>query len=73
MTLDLDHPKFQPNLDRLRRIAHGIEAAKQRGGLVGKTKQIGLSMGAAAGFARLYLLPVKQHEPPARVRLAPTW
>ena len=73
VTLDLDHPKFQPNLDRLTRIAHGIEAAKQRGGLVGKTKQIGLSMGAAAVFARLYLLPVKQHEPPARVRLAPTW
>lgn len=73
VTLDLDHPRFRPGLDRLTRIAHGMEAAKRRGGVVGGLKRLGLALGAAVTFGRLYLLPVKSHERPERVRLAATW
>lgn len=73
VTLDVDNPRFKIGLDRLTRIAHGMEAAKKRGGLVGNAKRFGLAVGAAATFARLYLLPVKHHAPPEQVRLAPTW
>lgn len=71
--LDLDNRKFQAGLERLVRLSQGIEAAKRRGGVIGRIKQAGLSAAAAATFARLYLLPVKRHALPEQVRLAPAW
>jgi magnesium-protoporphyrin IX monomethyl ester (oxidative) cyclase len=73
LTLDLDHPAFQAGLDRLSSIAQRIEAARKRGGPLGWARRIALTGAAAATFARLYLLPVKRHELPSEVRLAPAW
>ena len=73
VTLDLDNPKFHAGLARLTRLANTIEAAKQRGGVVGQARRIGASAAAAAVFARLFCLPVKRHPRPERVRLAPSW
>ena len=73
VTLDLDNPKFRSGLERLRRVSLGIDAARARGGVVGRAKRIGLTAAAAANFARLYLLPAKRHALPATVRLQPTW
>ncbi|RJS92087.1 magnesium-protoporphyrin IX monomethyl ester (oxidative) cyclase [Salinisphaera sp. Q1T1-3] len=73
VTLNFDSPKFRAGLDRLTRIAHRMEAAKKRGGLLAPFKRAGLAVAAAAIFTRLYLLPVKHHQQPERVRLAPTW
>ena len=50
-----------------------MDAAKARGGLVGKLQQAGWALAGAATFARLYLLPVQNHELPAQVRMAPAW
>lgn len=72
-TLDLDDPRFRSGLDRLVRINKSILAAKQRGGVLGLVKRAGLSVAAAATFARLYALPTVSHEKPSHVRLAPTW
>ncbi len=72
-TLNLDDPRFWAGLDRLVRLNERISAAKQRGGLVGTVKRAGLSVAAAATFARLYMLPVVSNELPQNVRLAPTW
>jgi magnesium-protoporphyrin IX monomethyl ester (oxidative) cyclase len=73
VTLDSDDPRFRRGMERLRRIAERIGAAKEQGGVVGKIKQIGLMAAAGASFARLYLLRPKNNALPAKVRLAPAW
>lgn len=71
--LDIDHPAFRPNLDRLCAISKGMEDAARQGGIAGKLKKSWLSVKAAAIFARLYFIPVKSNEAPAQVRLEPAW
>lgn len=73
LTLDLDHPKFKAGLDRLCRLNEGMNAARERGGLIGRLRFAGLAAGAAATFIRLYMLPVKSNALPAKSRLVPAW
>ena len=73
VTLNLDDPRFKAGLDRLVRINAATAAAKRQGGVTGFVKRAGLSVAAAATFARLYLLPTVRHELPENVRLAPIW
>jgi magnesium-protoporphyrin IX monomethyl ester (oxidative) cyclase len=73
LTLDIDHPVFRRGLDRLLEIQRAIDAARKRGGLFGRLAQAGLVAQAAVTFLRLYLLPVRQHELPTEVRMAPAW
>jgi magnesium-protoporphyrin IX monomethyl ester (oxidative) cyclase len=71
--LDTEHPAFLAGLDRLFRLSVRIEAAKARGGLVGRAQAAALGLQAAAVFARLYLRPVIRHDLPATVRMRPAW
>ncbi len=71
--LDIDNPKFRAGLERLRRIAVATEAAKARGGVVGRLKRVGLAAAGAATFARLYVLPMKHNTIPQQVLMAPAW
>ena len=73
VTLDTDHPVMRRGLDRLFRITERMAAAKARGGILGKARGIGLSIAAAATFARLYLLPGKHAPLPTEIRMAPAW
>jgi magnesium-protoporphyrin IX monomethyl ester (oxidative) cyclase len=73
ITLDLDHPSFKVGLDRLVTLERAVAEAKSRGGIVGRIRQWGLAVAAAATFARLYLLPAKSNALPVEVRLAPVW
>jgi magnesium-protoporphyrin IX monomethyl ester (oxidative) cyclase len=73
LTLDIDNPKFRAGLDRLFKIAQGVEAAKQQGGIVGLTRRAGLTLAGLWTFGRMYLLPVKRNELPDSIRLAPAW
>ncbi len=73
ISLDTDLPAFRAGLDKLLRIQQRIDAAKARGGLVGKLQQGVAALHGVATFARLYLLPVKRHALPAQVRVAPAW
>jgi magnesium-protoporphyrin IX monomethyl ester (oxidative) cyclase len=73
LTLDLDNPRFKAGLDRLCRLNEGMNAARAQGGIVGRLRFAGLAAGAAAIFLRLYILPVKSNELPAKSRLAPAW
>jgi magnesium-protoporphyrin IX monomethyl ester (oxidative) cyclase len=73
VTLDIDNPKFRAGLERMRVLMTGIEAAKKRGGVAGLVQRAGLAVAAAGVFAKLYFLPVKRHELPQQVRLAPAW
>ena len=73
ISLDTDLPAFRAGLDKLFRIQQRIDAAKVRGGIVGRLQQGVAALQGAATFARLYLLPVKHHALPAQVRVAPAW
>jgi magnesium-protoporphyrin IX monomethyl ester (oxidative) cyclase len=73
LSLDTDHPAFCAGLERLRRLALAADAAKARGGVAGKLKQLACGAAAALTFARLYLRPVQRHGLPAQVRMAPAW
>jgi magnesium-protoporphyrin IX monomethyl ester (oxidative) cyclase len=73
LTLDIDDPRFRTGLERLRRFALGMEAARARGGVLGRLRQAGFAIASAATFARLYLLPVKHNALPQFARLAPAW
>jgi magnesium-protoporphyrin IX monomethyl ester (oxidative) cyclase len=73
LTLDLDNPAFHAGLERLRRITVASAKATARGGVVGLAQRLGLGVAGAFTFARLYLLPAKTHDLPARVRMAPAW
>jgi magnesium-protoporphyrin IX monomethyl ester (oxidative) cyclase len=71
--LNLDDPRFRRGLERLRRIARSSAAAAARGGIIGALTRAGCAGAAALTFARLYLLPVRQHKLPVNVRMAPAW
>jgi magnesium-protoporphyrin IX monomethyl ester (oxidative) cyclase len=72
-TVDIDHPAFRNGMERLRRLSERAEAAKARGGVLGMLTRAGCAIGAAATFARLYLIPVKPNEIPQDARVAPAW
>jgi magnesium-protoporphyrin IX monomethyl ester (oxidative) cyclase len=73
VSLDIDAPAFRAGMDRLFRLSERMDAAKARGGIVGRLQQAGLAVAGAATFAKLYLLPVKHHALPQQVRVAPAW
>ncbi len=71
--IDIDHPAWLPGLRRMERAFRDMDAAKKRGGAIGKIRGWAASARAAAAFARLYLIPVKQVAAPASVRLEPAY
>ena len=72
-TLDVDAPAFRDGLERLRRIAEAMAAAKARGGIAGAVRRAALGVAGAGVFARLYLLPTRPNELPHKVRAVPAW
>jgi len=73
ISLDIDHPAFRHGLDRLFQIQTAMSLAKARGGIVGRLKQGAWAVAGLMTFARLYVLPVKRHQLPVQVRVAPAW
>ena len=71
--LDIDHPAFHRNLDRLYQCAMRADAGKAAGGLLGNLKKAFWSVAGAAVFARMYFIPVKSNSLPKSARLAPSW
>ncbi len=65
--------RFRDGLERLRELNIRLEAQRAKSGPLGLARRAGLSLRAAAVFARLYLLPVNNHKLPDEVRLAPAW
>ena len=60
-------------MDRLFRISQAHEAAKAQGGVVGLLKRGWWAVNGLLTFGRMFLLPVKSHDLPERVRLRPAW
>ena len=73
VSLDTNAPAFRRGLDALVQARVAYDAGAARGGLGGKLQQAGAALKGAWHFARLYLYPVKKHELPAQIRVAPVW
>jgi len=72
-TIDLDNEKVWRCFERLRQIAVEAEEARQRGGIGGALRRAWLNVTGVATFARLYMVPVRRHDLPEKVLLAPVW
>lgn len=73
VAIDLDNPRWQQGLGRLRRAASAMEAARRRGGVRGLAGRIAAGARAGLAFAGLYLIPARRREPPANPRLQPSY
>ena len=73
MELDIDSPRWIPNLKRMNGAFIAMGAAKRQSGIGGRLKGWGAGARAALAFASLYTIPVKRHALPASVRLEPSY
>ena len=73
ITLDIEHPRWQPTLERLQRANEDLARAKEAGGVTGKLAQIGASARAAWCFVSLYTIPAHKHRVPETTRMEPVY
>ncbi|MEL6808951.1 MAG: magnesium-protoporphyrin IX monomethyl ester (oxidative) cyclase, partial [Pseudomonadota bacterium] len=66
ITLDIDHPRWQPGLERLQKANADMAQAK---GL----RKLGAQIRAGLAFVSLFTIPSKSHKMPASVRLEPAY
>ena len=71
--VDVENPKFLAGLRKLQSLATELDAARTRGGVLGKLQAASVYPRIALTFAGLYLLPTKSNALPDQTRLAPAW
>ncbi len=73
ITLDIEHPRWQPNLERMQRASVKVAEGKAEGGIGGLIKRgIGMAQ-ATRAFIALYTIPANKHVVPATTRLEPAY
>jgi magnesium-protoporphyrin IX monomethyl ester (oxidative) cyclase len=72
-TIDTDNEALWQGFERLRVISERSAEACKQGGLSGFVKRGWYSVQGAVAFARIFMLPVRHHELPAKVLLQPVW
>ena len=73
ITLDIDHPRWQPTLERMQRASARVDRGTKRGGLGGLVDRVIGGATAALGFVQLYTIPSKSHAVPTSVRMEPAY
>lgn len=73
LTLDIDHPRWQPGLDRLEAANIQIANARAQGGVSGWIKRQAGAAKAAVTFASLLLIPSIPNTAPASARMDPVY
>ena len=71
--VDIDHPRWLPNLRRMEAAFRRMDAGAKQGGLAGQLRKLAGTAQAARAFASLYLIPVRKTTPPASVRMEPAY
>ena len=71
--LDIDHPAFHRNLERISYCSQKADEAKRSGGLFGLLGKAAWSVAGAAVFVRMYFIPVVSNQLPETTRLQPSW
>lgn len=73
LVLDLDNPALLRGFRRLNRINTRMNAAVERGGIVGAIGKAVWGTAAAVAFAGIYVIPTKSNAIPDVSRLEPVW
>ncbi|MBI1417137.1 MAG: magnesium-protoporphyrin IX monomethyl ester (oxidative) cyclase [Limimaricola sp.] len=73
LTLDINHPRWQPNLDRMQAANAEISAARKAGGVGGWLRRQVASAKAAAAFVSLMTIPSIPNAVPETTRLVPAY
>ena len=73
ITLDIEHPRWQPNLERLYKANVDIAEADKAGGLGGWLKGLGARARAGRAFVALLTIPSVSHKVPENTRLEPCY
>ena len=72
-TLDIDHPRWRPNLDRLQEASVQVAKAKARGGIGGMVMRVLGMAKAGYAFVSLYTIPAIHHDVPESPRMEPAY
>ena len=73
LTLDIDHPRWQPGLDRMEAANRDIALARAQGGVGGWVRRQLAAGRAALAFVSLLTIPSIPNEAPANPRLQPAY
>ncbi len=73
LEIDIEHPRWIPNLERMRHAFLDMDQARRTGGLTGRVAGWWAGARAALAFAALYTIPSKKNVVPADVRLEPAY
>jgi magnesium-protoporphyrin IX monomethyl ester (oxidative) cyclase len=71
--IDIDHPRWLPNLRRMRDAFGAMDAAQRKGGVGGWVGHKLAAAKAAMTFVALYTIPVIKRVPPKDVRMEPVY
>ena len=71
--LDIDHPRWLPNLRKMEKAMRKMEAGTKAGGIGGWFTRTAGTVSALTAFASLYLIPVRKNRVPANPRLQPAF
>ena len=71
--LDIDHPAFRANLDRLFACSQRADEGMKAGGVLGYARKALWSVAGAAIFARMFFIPVISNRLPDTARMVPAW
>ena len=71
--LDIDHPAFRANCDRLFACSQRAEEGMAAGGVFGYARKAFWSVAGAAVFARMFFIPVISNRLPDTARMVPAW
>jgi len=71
--LDIDHPAFRANLDRLFACSQRADEGMKAGGVLGYARKALWSVAGAAIFARMFFIPVISNRLPETARMVPAW
>ena len=73
ITLDIDHPRWMANLNRLRAANVTLAEAADQKGFGGLITRTGARLQALLAFVSLYTIPSKSHAVPVSTRLEPAY
>jgi magnesium-protoporphyrin IX monomethyl ester (oxidative) cyclase len=71
--INIDHPRWKPNLRRMNAGFIAMDAGMRQGGLKGRITKLGGMARAAFAFTLLFTMPMKKSTPPVNVRLEPVY
>ena len=73
ITLDIEDPRWERNLIRMRKANVDLAEASGKSGFSAKIMRVSARLRAARAFVALYLIPSKINQVPESTRLEPVW